>query len=70
MQTNAVLDRPESVWNFLTEGCGSETLVLISVIITKRSGVMTVRVDDFRPAVDSDHGSSQKAAGNSCSLLN
>lgn len=44
--------------------------VLISVIISKRSGVMTVRVDDFRPAVDIDRGISRKAAGKSCSPLN
>lgn len=32
---------------------GVKPLVLISGSITKRPGVMTVRVDDFRPAVDS-----------------
>lgn len=50
-----------TVWNGQKGRCETangklsfKTLVLIAVSITKRSGVMTVRVDDFRPAVDID----------------
>lgn len=66
-----------TVWNGQKGRCETsngklsfKTLVLIAVSITKRSGVMTVRVDDFRPAVDIDSCRSPHAAGQSCSFWN